>query len=307
MFHDQSTDLSSTMGMDEKLEDLYMPSKWVVRVPVEQAVPVHVKVTIEESERVRNNVNGKLGVKYGSDVGDVVDLFNEECNSKQMMVYLSGGYWQELTGDISAYTVAPLVSAGHCVAVVHYDRAPKQDMGGILAQVERAAAWLVRYAKEKGMTIWLSGHSAGSHLCAMLLSSGWYEGLPHRDRNIVKGVVHLSGVFDLLPLLSTSVNTPLKMTKLDAEQFSPLSQSNMDKISTAKHVQHMVVVGENDSPAFKLQAEQYVEELQKRGCQVSHSVQEKEDHFSLVERLMEGDYSLTQQMLAFMVKDGHKI
>ena len=53
-----------TMELDEKMEDLYMPSKWVVRVPVEQAVPVHVKVTVEESVRVRSNVEGRLGVKY---------------------------------------------------------------------------------------------------------------------------------------------------------------------------------------------------------------------------------------------------
>jgi len=286
-----------TMELDEKMEDLYMPSKWVVRVPVEQAVPVHVKVTVEESVRVRSNVEGRLGVKYGSYAGDVVDMFNEECSSKQMMVYLSGGYWQELSGDISAYTVAPLVAAGHSVAVVHYARAPEQDMAGIVAQVERAAAWLVRYAREKGLSVWLSGHSAGSHLCAMLLSSGWYEGLPYKERNIVKGVVHLSGVFDLLPLLKTSVNTPLKMTKFEAEQFSPLQQGNLDRLSTAKHLKHLVVVGENDSPAFKLQAEQYVEQLRCRGFQVTHSVQEKEDHFSLVERLMEEDYSLTEQII----------
>eukprot|EP00092_Neocalanus_flemingeri_P082997 GFUD01104109.1.p1 GENE.GFUD01104109.1~~GFUD01104109.1.p1 ORF type:complete len:294 (+),score=106.62 GFUD01104109.1:76-957(+) len=286
--------------MDDKMEELYMPSKWVIRVPVEQAVPLHVKVTIEESKRVRSNVRGRLGVKYGPETGDVVDMFNEECSSKQVVVYLSGGYWQELSGDISAYTVAPLVSAGHCVAVVNYARAPEQDMGGIVGQVERAGAWLVRYAKERGLSVWLAGHSAGSHLCAMLLSSGWYQGLPHQDRNIVRGVIHLSGVFDLLPILSTSVNFPLKMTRLDAEMFSPLQQGNMDRLVTAKHLQHWVVVGENDSPAFKEQAEKYVGELEGRGCQVAFTVQPSEDHFSLVERLMEDQYSLTLQVLAFI-------
>ena len=289
--------------LDEKMEELYMPSRWVVRVPVDQAVPLHVKVTVAESKRVRDNVKGRLGVKYGPELSDVVDMFNEECSSKQMMVYVSGGYWQDLSGDISSYTVAPLVSAGHCVAVVNYARAgPSQDMGGILAQMERAVAWLVRYAQERGMAVWLSGHSAGSHLCAMVLSSSWYEGLPHQDRNIVRGVIHLSGVFDLVPLLRTSVNTPLKMTRLDAELFSPLQQSNLDRLCMAKHLQHWVVVGENDSPAFKEQAEKYVGELEGRGGQVAYTVQPGEDHFSLVERLMEEEYSLTQQCKDFMDK-----
>jgi len=279
-----------------------MPSNWVVRVPVEEAVPLHIKVTVDESKQVRETLQGRLGVKYGPEEGDVVDMFNEECSSKQMMVYLSGGYWQELSGDISAYTVAPLVKAGHCVAVVNYIRSPGQGMGGIIGQVERAGAWLVRYAKKRGMSVWLSGHSAGSHLCAMLLSSGWYDGLPHQDRNIVRGVVHLSGVFNLLPLLATSVNTPLRMTRLEAEQFSPLHQRNLDRMGRATHMHYLVVVGENDSPAFKQQAEQYVEQLENRCGQVVYKVQTGEDHFSLVERLMEERYSLTQQILAFMEK-----
>jgi len=288
------------MEIDAELEKLYIPSKWVVRIPVGEAVPQHVKITVEESVRVRNTMAGRLGVKYGSGAGDVVDLFNEDCATKDMMVYLSGGYWQELSGEISAYTVAPLVSAGHCVAVVNYDRAPSQDMAGILGQVERAAAWLVRYARERGLSVWLSGHSAGSHLCAMLLSSGWYEGLPHLDRSIIRGVVHLSGVFNLLPLLKTSINSPLMMNKFDAEQFSPSQQLNLDRLSTAKHLHYLVVVGENDSPAFMQQAEQYVEELRTRGFRVAFTVQEEEDHFSLVERLMDVNYSLTKQILDFM-------
>ncbi len=41
-----------------------------------------------------------------------------------IFVYFSGGYWQELSGDVSAYPVEPLVKAGVVVAVVDYDRAP---------------------------------------------------------------------------------------------------------------------------------------------------------------------------------------
>ena len=32
--------------------------------------------------------------------------------------------------------------------------------------------------------VWLIGHSAGSHLCAMLLSSPWYDGLPTAARKV---------------------------------------------------------------------------------------------------------------------------
>ena len=46
--------------------------------------------------------------------------FGEEGREPVMMLYISGGYWQELSGDISSYTVQPLVTAGHrCLTMSH--------------------------------------------------------------------------------------------------------------------------------------------------------------------------------------------
>merc|ERR1711892_658645 len=119
----------------DSLEYLYMPSNFVVRLPPSQAVPLFVEATSKESARVRKAVEGSLGLSYGPKDGDVVDLFNTQGQSGQLMVFLSGGYWQELSGEISASTVQPLVDAGHTVAVVHYTRAPKQSMGALVNQV----------------------------------------------------------------------------------------------------------------------------------------------------------------------------
>ena len=78
-------------------------------------------MTSVESRRVRDTpADKRLGLKYGPGDGDKVDLFGEEGREPVMMLYISGGYWQELSGDISAYTVQPLVAAGHrCPCVTH--------------------------------------------------------------------------------------------------------------------------------------------------------------------------------------------
>ena len=39
-----AVDNVDNVDIDPELEELYMPSKWVVRVPTEQAVPLHVQV-----------------------------------------------------------------------------------------------------------------------------------------------------------------------------------------------------------------------------------------------------------------------
>ena len=66
-----------------------------------------------ESRRVRDTpADKRLGLKYGPGDGDKVDLFGEEGREPVIMLYISGGYWQELSaGDISTHTVQPLVTA----------------------------------------------------------------------------------------------------------------------------------------------------------------------------------------------------
>lgn len=58
----------------------------------------------------------------------------------------------------------------------------------------------------------IAGHSAGSHLASMLLhDTQWQKCEPHLD--LLHGMVHISGVFDVTPLVDTSMNLPLNLDK----------------------------------------------------------------------------------------------
>ena len=62
-------------------------------------------MTSEESRRVRNTLEDKrLGLKYGPGDGDKVDLFGEEGREPVVMVYIFGGYWQEMSRDLHSHT-----------------------------------------------------------------------------------------------------------------------------------------------------------------------------------------------------------
>ena len=191
----------------------------------------------------------------------------------------------------------PLLSQGHTVVVLNYRRCPGQDLTGITRQVERGLAWVLELAASRQQEVFLSGHSAGAHLAAMAVSS-----LPPKHSHLVGGVVHLSGVFSLSPLLRTSVNIPaMKLTTTTAELLSPASQTNVAKLArVGRHVRHLVVVGEHDSPAFKQQARSYTELLKANNIQASLREERGEDHFSLVEKLKDEDYELTQEIINFM-------
>lgn len=83
--------------------------------------------------------------------------------------------------------------------------------------------------------------------------------------------------------------------------WSPLSDGNIARLlKQAKHIRFWIVVGENDSPAFKSQAKDYYEKLLRNKFDVIMTEQEKEDHFSLVEKLKDEEYSLSKAVIKFM-------
>lgn len=62
-------------------------------------------------------------------------------------------------------------------------------------------------------SVWFCGHSAGAHLVAMLLFSGWLDQLDDSVRHLAKGFVLISGIYDLTPLVSTYINDALKLSR----------------------------------------------------------------------------------------------
>ena len=66
----------------------------------------------------------------------------------------------------------------------------------------------------------VGGHSAGGHLVAMTFATDWQaQGLA---RSPFAGGVALSGVYDLEPLLMTSVNADLRLDAAEARRMSPV-------------------------------------------------------------------------------------
>ena len=110
------------------------------------------------------------------------------------------------------------------------------------------------------------------------------------------------GVFNLAPILKTSVNIPqMGINQDNILTWSPLSDENISRLAkVARHIRFWIVVGENDSQAFKNQAKDYYKKLMSNKFYVIMTEQEIEDHFSLVEKLKDEEYSLSKAIINFM-------
>ena len=70
----------------------------------------HIRVITEESGRVRSgSIPASLGLPYGDSDHERVDIFGTDLpDDAPIFVFFSGGYWQQLSGDQSAYVVEPM-------------------------------------------------------------------------------------------------------------------------------------------------------------------------------------------------------
>jgi len=99
-------------------------------------------------------------------------------------------------------------------------------MAKIIEHARAAILWLQDNASDgnfDNQKIYVAGHSAGGDLAAELLATDWLAlGVP---ANLVRGITAISGVFDLAPLIETSINDKLGLDQKSARQCSPLLHS----------------------------------------------------------------------------------
>jgi arylformamidase len=160
----------------------------------------------------------ELDLAYGPTPRQVLDLFWPGRHpDAPLALFIHGGYWQGLDKNFFSHLARGLLAHGVAVAVPSYDLCPQVTLSELTGQVRGAAAFLHR---RHGRRLLATGHSAGGHLAAMLMATDWRaRGLP---ADLVPAALAISGLFDLAPLVSTSMNAALALDAVEARRLSPL-------------------------------------------------------------------------------------
>ncbi len=239
----------------------------------------------------RNRWPGRLDLPYGDGPRQAIDLFLPAATTRPpLLVFLHGGYWQSRDRKDFSFVAEPLVAAGAAVALLGYDLAPAVTMSGIVGQIRDGLAWLHRQGAEQGFDperILVAGHSAGGHLAAMALATDWPGafGLP---ADLIKGVVAISGVFDLEPIRRCYLNDVLRMDEAEARRNSPLH------LGLGQPCPVLVTVGERETAAFHEQSRAYAAKLAAAGWRCALATQPAADHFEIVMTLAAPDTPIVQ-------------
>lgn len=220
------------------------------------AIPEHPQIFARwaaQGAGTRRRRAGLIDVPYGEDPGERLDFFPTPKSGSPLLVFIHGGYWRSLDKFDFSWIAPPLLDAGIAVALTNYGLAPRTSVESIVGQQLKALAWLYQRADELGFDgkrIVVAGHSAGGHLTAMMMAALWAVLDPQLPRDLVKGGVAISGLFDLEPLVPLPfINTDLRLDVAAARKASPV------RLPPAGAAPLVTAVGALESEEFKRQTQ----------------------------------------------------
>jgi arylformamidase len=165
------------------------------------------------------NDRAELGLCYGDSPKQFMDLFMPTVGEKApLAMFIHGGWWRSLDPSIYSFVARGPTAQGIMVAVAGYDLCPTVSLADIVEQMRHACLFLwLRFNRR----IMVYGHSAGGHLAAAMVATDWPSLYPKAPADLVPAGYSVSGIFDLAPVILTSVNQDLRLDDAEARKLSP--------------------------------------------------------------------------------------
>ena len=161
--------------------------------------------------------SARLGLPYGPEPRQALDLFLPQTTPRGLLVFVHGGYWLAMGRESWSHLAAGALARGWACAMPSYTLAPQARIRDITAEIANAV-----------------GHLAARMGCA-----------DHHHPSTAR-VVPISPLADLEPLLQTEMNQTLWLDPEEALAESPAHH--------ARACDAHIWVGGNERPAFLWQA-----------------------------------------------------
>ena len=200
---------------------------------------------------------------YGDDAYQNLAVF--ECGSPNAaaVIMWHGGGWTNGYKQWMYFMAPAFHAAGITLICGGYRLAPQHTYPACFDDCAATVAWVHQHANEINIDperIFLSGHSAGGHLAALLaVRNDWQAGYGLPD-SVVRGCLPISGTY-LFGEASGLSMRPRFIGEASDEEVSPITQ-------IATHVPFFISFGDRDFPHLVTQSHDMAAALRGAGSEV---------------------------------------
>ena len=266
------------------LERAYSPSS-----ALDGPLDPFIQAYVDKSRQAYDLCPGMVTLAYGDKATQTIDIVAPEApGAVPLLIFIHGGYWQELSKREAFFPAPDALARGMAFATVDYSLCPDVTLDDIVeccAAVTRLITEAGALGVDPGRVV-LSGSSAGAHLAAMVCAR-----LPAALRPA--GVVLLSGVFDLEPLIDTYINAAVGLDLSAARRNSPV------RLDLRGFPPALVAWGQQETDEFKRQSRHFAGLLQAEGRRACVLDVAGRNHFDIVEDIA-NDTELGRAMAALV-------
>ncbi len=182
---------------------------------------------------------------YGELPAEKLDIYPANKVGAPTLIFIHGGYWQSMDKERFQFVASAFLPYDINVVILTYPLGPETEMDRIVQSIQRAMIWIqsniAQYHGDPDQ-LYLSGHSAGGHLSVMMMTR---EFGPAEIK--LKGIVALSGLYDLNPIRLSHVNEKLNMDDALATAMSPV------RLHPNEGCQLILAVGGDESDEYHCQ------------------------------------------------------
>lgn len=212
-------------------------------------------------------------IPYGLSPFEKLDIYPANKEMAPVLIFIHGGYWQSMHKDRFQFIAKAYQPYGINVVLITYPLGPQTTMDLIVQSVRNAILWTHDHINEYGGDkdqLFLSGHSAGGHLSTMMQTREFGP-----EAINFKGIVALSGLYDLTPIQLSHVNEKLNMDDALAKALSPVL------LHPKENCPLILAVGGDESDEYHCQTRD-LENTWSRGADLQSWILPGLNHFSIL-------------------------
>lgn len=257
-------------------------------------VPEHADIQArwaKASEAWRKEGKADLDLAYGKGDRNRYDLYRAAAGGTNapVVVYIHGGYWQRGDRKDNGFVARELNTRGVSVALPSYSLCPSVGVIDIVGELRQCLKAVWERTRQRLVVV---GHSAGGHLAAAMLATDWSK-VGAVPADLVKAAYAISGVFELSPLLPTSLNEALKLDPAKAREASPLLWP-----APPKERSFVAAAGGDESQEFIRQSLEITAAWSKAGVKAECVIVPETNHFTIVEELARPESAMLARIVA---------
>ena len=218
---------------------------------------------------------------YGSGQLDKLDIYIPEggsTGSQDVIVFFYGGRWQSGKKEHYRFVGTALAQRGFVTVIPDFGNYPAVRFPAFVENGARALAWVGNHIAEYGGRpdrIFLTGHSSGAHVAALLTVDPHYLESQGKDvRALIKGFAGLAGPYAFTPTdadLMEIFGPPSRYPQMQATTFV-----------TGKEPPMLLLYGEQDERVKPANHERLAERIRATGGRVEVLTYPELGHVGLI-------------------------